>query len=687
MSLTRLNKSKPTGYTGLCAYVWYAHKLRLQNAVNRMSTQISSYEERLTEERLDVQTEEQTEERLDVQTEEQTEERKDVQTEEQAEERTEVQTEEQRDGQPFSKKSYNLGNRTWVYEEGSSKSAAAARRRKDRRLEPVVNPKGQEPEKAERMAADVEALREVVRKLTPRDKIAQLHFDKVVTDLTSTYCRTEDRPYGCVLVFQLRSLLTAFSLTLSAYTITRHNGNPKLLIENIRFAEEIGLDVKAVACDRSAQICKTINNSPNSIFLRQRADGSNYLIAQMYDYLRLLNAIRHQDCKESGSEKLGHLGALKEERRQLTNYLSQKYDRNGPIIHTSNARKPEVCDAFRNACDIYKFIMLNHMVEENIGKRLQAIILARVAFFREAGSCPNGSSHRRNLLGFMTNLQLTGENWVQATIKNVSSCSSLVAAPPPHKSAPLWSLPRRLISTKVHCMPKIDQFTELCNSIDKLQVSPKFTNFVQTKHNRTDYPPVANAGEAVILYLPNNSVTLNGLKRPVMNLKQSICKILGHHMYRLIINLPINWVVLNGSSLADDIGLKCYEWKEVQGPNAAVILKSNETIANATGLSLGLYAFALTAADTSNNTASDCLWVQEKNSPPAANAGGDQSVTLSLPTINSNKDSIMILVLGHSCASKQKKPRSRPKLQKYSLIGTQDTEALIVSCHVIVLRM
>lgn len=121
--------------------------------------------------------------------------------------------------------------------------------------------------------------------------------------------------------------------------------------------------------------------------------------------------------------------------------------------------------------------------------------------------------------------------------------------------------------------------------------------------------------------------------------------------------MPTNWISLNGSASTDDIGIKAYGWKEISGPNTAVILKSNETvgknkleqkqnlillnsqIANATGLTLGLYEFELSVTDESNNTASDRVWVkvvQEKNSPPVANAGGDQSITLPISAIYFN---------------------------------------------------
>ncbi|KAL9912497.1 uncharacterized protein LOC119639848 [Glossina fuscipes] len=103
--------------------------------------------------------------------------------------------------------------------------------------------------------------------------------------------------------------------------------------------------------------------------------------------------------------------------------------------------KPEVYDAFRTACIIYKSVRLKHKVERDIGKRLQA----RVAFFREAGSCPDGRSHRRNLL----HDQFAADG------------GKLGAKNRHFKSAAFWSLPRRLINTKVGCMLNIDQFIHL----------------------------------------------------------------------------------------------------------------------------------------------------------------------------------------------------------------------------------
>ncbi|CAD6999550.1 dyslexia-associated protein KIAA0319-like protein [Ceratitis capitata] len=218
----------------------------------------------------------------------------------------------------------------------------------------------------------------------------------------------------------------------------------------------------------------------------------------------------------------------------------------------------------------------------------------------------------------------------------------------------------------------------------------------------TDYPPVANAGDAVILYLPNNNVTLNGTastddheivawewtkdagddtkavdmqntRTPYLQLsnleegiytfvlkvtdgsgQSSTAKV---HVFvkaqtntppvavaggNQTINLPRNWVILNGSASTDDIRIKSYLWKQKSGPNTAALANSTAVTTNATSLTLGLYEFVLSVTDEDNNTAADSVWikvVQEKNAPPVANAGGDQSVTLPLSALYLNGSS------------------------------------------------
>uniref|UniRef100_A0A1B0FPP6 Uncharacterized protein n=1 Tax=Glossina morsitans morsitans TaxID=37546 RepID=A0A1B0FPP6_GLOMM len=103
----------------------------------------------------------------------------------------------------------------------------------------------------------VAKLREVVSKLSAHDKIVHLHFDEVFTDQTRVYSRSEHRLYGCgyvlgrklvttkehrtVLVFGVRSLLTAFSMLLSAYPMAHTSVYGRLIEENIKYAVAIGL--------------------------------------------------------------------------------------------------------------------------------------------------------------------------------------------------------------------------------------------------------------------------------------------------------------------------------------------------------------------------------------------------------------------------------------------------------------
>uniref|UniRef100_A0A1A9UD66 Transposable element P transposase-like RNase H domain-containing protein n=1 Tax=Glossina austeni TaxID=7395 RepID=A0A1A9UD66_GLOAU len=138
---------------------------------------------------------------------------------------------------------------------------------------PAQSERNQRPLQAEQIhqedfVVEVEVLREVVNKLTPQDKIVQLSFDEVHTNGQTTYSRAKNVLYGCgyrlvsgskakfvsqpyrtILVFGVRSILTAFNVLLYA-SITQPKGNPQLLLKVIKIAENVGLDVKAVVCDR-----------------------------------------------------------------------------------------------------------------------------------------------------------------------------------------------------------------------------------------------------------------------------------------------------------------------------------------------------------------------------------------------------------------------------------------------------
>ncbi|XP_073962092.1 dyslexia-associated protein KIAA0319 isoform X2 [Choristoneura fumiferana] len=222
--------------------------------------------------------------------------------------------------------------------------------------------------------------------------------------------------------------------------------------------------------------------------------------------------------------------------------------------------------------------------------------------------------------------------------------------------------------------------------------------------NHTDYPPEANAGQDVIIYLPNNNLTLNGslstddheitswewtkaaedenkavdmqnthspylqlsnLSEGVYTFVLKVTDSSGQastadvHVFvkpptntppesnagsDIFISLPQTWVTLNGSTSHDDHRIVAYTWRCLDGPTNSTIVGFNESVANATALTKGQYVFSLTVLDDNGNSASDNVTVtvtQNKNSPPVANAGGNQVLYLPLPVLilNGSKSS------------------------------------------------
>ncbi|XP_018324122.1 dyslexia-associated protein KIAA0319-like protein [Agrilus planipennis] len=207
----------------------------------------------------------------------------------------------------------------------------------------------------------------------------------------------------------------------------------------------------------------------------------------------------------------------------------------------------------------------------------------------------------------------------------------------------------------------------------------------------TDYPPEANAGQNEILYLPHNSITLNGnlssddhaivawewtksasdankavdmqdTRTPYLklsNLEEGmytfVLKVTDSenqistadvHVFvkpptnkppearagsNITISLPQTWVTLDASGSTDDNKIVGYQWKQVEGPNTAAIMGQNSSVTNVTGLTKGVYQFRVFVTDDNENVANDTVFVivnQNENQKPKANAGGDFEVEL-----------------------------------------------------------
>ncbi len=116
---------------------------------------------------------------------------------------------------------------------------------------------------------------------------------------------------------------------------------------------------------------------------------------------------------------------------------------------------------------------------------------------------------------------------------------------------------------------------------------------VNSTSSTSNVAPVAEAGNTQLIYLPLNSVTLNG----------------------------------TGSTDADGL-IVGYNWQKVSGPAAGLIVTPNAAVTVVSGLAQGSYKFRLTVTDNNGATGIDSVIVTVNAANPLCNQNAPQVFTL-----------------------------------------------------------
>jgi len=104
--------------------------------------------------------------------------------------------------------------------------------------------------------------------------------------------------------------------------------------------------------------------------------------------------------------------------------------------------------------------------------------------------------------------------------------------------------------------------------------------------------PVANAGQDLVVFLPNNSV------------------------------------VIDGTASQDDGVINDFAWQQISGPNNATLSGENTAMLSASNLVEGVYVFRLSVTDDDMLVDSDDVTVTVSTGAPTADAGNDQMIAL-----------------------------------------------------------
>jgi hypothetical protein len=232
----------------------------------------------------------------------------------------------------------------------------------------------------------------------------------------------------------------------------------------------------------------------------------------------------------------------------------------------------------------------------------------------------------------------------------------------------------------------------------KLEVVPESQLYPDTTSTNPtpNQPPVANAGQDILINLPTNSTVLNGIlsndpdgtiatyawskvsgpssfsiTSPSSSNTPVTSLVNGVYVFRLTttdnkgatasddvtitvnklptanagqditIRLPNNIVTLNGALSSDaDGSIASYKWEKVSGPESFYITSPNSVSTSITNLVAGTYVFKLTVTDNNGATSTDnvTISVTSANLAPSADAGQGSTINLIINLIGNGND-------------------------------------------------